>query len=260
MFDKWLATLPNWKILNDLRFEWNNISYQIDSLSIFSNTIHHFEVKNYEGDYYIEKDTWYLLSGTEISNPLIQLERTESLLRRFIKNLGFNYSIESYLIFINPEFHLYHAPRNPKIIFPNQLPRFMKNLRKKTSKIAYNHTKIIDQLISYHVPDSPYMRIPKYTFDELKKGIICPSCHTFYTAFNKKYLVCDHCGNKEYVTSAVLRCIEEFTLLFPERKLTVKEIQEWSKIIPHQTVRRIIANNYKIIRQGKTSYYIHPDK
>ncbi|PTY77694.1 hypothetical protein B5V89_13775 [Heyndrickxia sporothermodurans] len=256
-FDEWLITLSNdWNILNDLRFEWNNTYYQIDSLSLLSETIHLFEVKNYEGDYYIENDTWYSVKGLEINNPFLQLTRAESLLRRFIKNLGFNYSIESYLIFINPEFHLYHAPRNQQIIFPTQLPRFMNNLSKKTSKIAKNHTQLIEQLLSAHLTKSPYKRIPKYTFDSLKKGVVCMKCRSFINSFRKISLVCSQCGYKESVTSAVLRSIDEYMILFPEKKITRSTIQEWCKIIPKKTLQKILSNNYEQIIDGKNTHYI----
>ena len=42
-------------ILNDLLLEKNNTLFQIDSLLISQNSIYLFEVKNYEGDFYIEK-------------------------------------------------------------------------------------------------------------------------------------------------------------------------------------------------------------
>ena len=48
-----------------------------------------FEVKNFEGDYYIEKDQWYSASSKiEIVNPLSQLERSRSLLQDFSKILN----------------------------------------------------------------------------------------------------------------------------------------------------------------------------
>ena len=49
-----------------------------------------FEVKNYEGDYYYESDRLYMKPKSEINNPLIQLKRTESLLRQLFQSLRFN--------------------------------------------------------------------------------------------------------------------------------------------------------------------------
>ncbi|MGE8205236.1 nuclease-related domain-containing protein [Heyndrickxia sp. NPDC080065] len=256
-FDEYLSNLSkDWTVLNDLLLETNNTSYQIDSLCIHSETNYLFEVKNYEGDFYIENDTWYSLSGKEITNPLQQLHRIESLFRRFIKSSGFNYSIESYLIFINPEFHLYNAPRNLQIVFPPQINRFMKNLENKSSNLAKNHTKLVDRLLASHMQVSPYKRIPKYTLNDLKKGITCMKCQSFYTSFIRKTLECSYCAHKEDVTNAVLRSIAELTILFPETKITTKIIHEWCKNIPFQTIQRIISKNFNLFGHGKSAYYV----
>ncbi|QOY37528.1 nuclease-related domain-containing protein [Anaerobacillus isosaccharinicus] len=46
----------NWLILNDLLLEINNTMFQLDKLIITPEKIYLYEVKNFEGDYYIEKD------------------------------------------------------------------------------------------------------------------------------------------------------------------------------------------------------------
>jgi len=94
-------------ILNDLLLERNSTLFQIDTLIISQKKIYHFEVKNYESDYFIEKDVWYTTSGSEVLNPVNQLERSKSLLRKVLHDLGSNLPLESYLIFINPDFTLY---------------------------------------------------------------------------------------------------------------------------------------------------------
>ncbi|GLB59644.1 nuclease-related domain-containing protein [Cytobacillus sp. NCCP-133] len=105
-FDRMLQEGPSdWIILNGLLLESNNTMFQIDTLLIAGGTIYVFEVKNYEGDYYIENERWYsLLSKSEIKNPLLQLQRSETLLRGLLKELGFNLIIKSHLVFINPCF------------------------------------------------------------------------------------------------------------------------------------------------------------
>ncbi|WP_422392315.1 nuclease-related domain-containing protein [Niallia oryzisoli] len=88
-----------------------------------------FEVKNFAGDFYIEKDTWYSKSGNEIQNPFDQLKPCESLYRRLVHDLGLGstFSIEAYLIFIHPEFTLYQTPLHLPAIFPTQLNRLSKS-------------------------------------------------------------------------------------------------------------------------------------
>ena len=71
----------NCLILNDLLLEKNTTLFQIDTLMIAPKKIYHFEIKNFEGDYYIENDQWYSAhTKTDIVSPLSQLERSRSLL------------------------------------------------------------------------------------------------------------------------------------------------------------------------------------
>src|ERR1700748_2242237 len=97
----WLKNLTSESIiLYDLLLENNNSLFQIDTLLISQNTIYLFEVKNYEGDFFIKADNWYTKSGNEIKNPLLQLKRSVSLLRRLLQDYNISFSIEAYVIFI----------------------------------------------------------------------------------------------------------------------------------------------------------------
>jgi hypothetical protein len=260
-FDEWIKPLSNDRlVLNDLLLEYNNTLFQIDSLTISSNTIYLFEVKNYEGDFFIEGDRWYSISRTEIKNPLLQLQRNESLFRRLLEDLGFNISIESYLIFVNPEFHLYQTPLNLPIIFPTQLNRFMDKMKKRPSNLKETHSKLAKQLLSLHLKETPYNRLPKYHYDQLEKGMTCPSCHTFYNHLKKTTLICSNCGGREEYESAVLRNVEEFKLLFPKSKITISGIYEWCNTIKDKkTIRNVLTNNFILIRRGKSSHYVNND-
>ncbi|RXT08825.1 nuclease-related domain-containing protein [Ammoniphilus sp. CFH 90114] len=261
VFDKRLDDLSHERlILNDLLLEYNHTLFQIDSLLITSNTIYLFEVKNYEGDFYIEADRWYSLSKNEIKNPLLQLQRNESLFRRLLQDLGFTLPIESYLIFVNPEFQLYLAPQNLPIIFPTQLNRFISKLNKIPSKLKDTHSKLAEHLLSLHLDESPYNRLPEYHYSKLKKGIACPNCHKLFDTFIKKVLICHGCGFNEEFYPAVLRSIEEFRTLFPSSRITTNYIYEWCDIIKtKKTIRKLLSRNFKQIGYGKISYYSDKD-
>ena len=100
-------------ILNDLLLESNGSKFQIDSMILTQEPLFFFEVKNYKGDYYFENDRFYSISKKEkeIKNPLQQLERSESLLRQLFQYSEFRIPIEAYVVFINPEFHCFQAPK-----------------------------------------------------------------------------------------------------------------------------------------------------
>ncbi|MFC0561206.1 nuclease-related domain-containing protein [Halalkalibacter alkalisediminis] len=258
VLDGWLENLSFEKlVLNDLLLECNHTLFQIDTLLISPDTIYLFEVKNYEGDFFVEDDRWFSASRIEIKNPLLQLKRTESLSRRSLHEFGNKLPIESYLIFVNPEFQLYQAPLNLPIVFPTQLKRFIQNLKPKSSRLKETHFKLAEQLQSSPLIETPYNRLPDYDFNELKKGVSCVHCRSLDTSHTKMFLICKACGSSESYLTAILRTIEEFRVLFPNRKITTNEIYDWcntTKTI--KTIRNVLLENYEKIGQGRSAHYI----
>ena len=212
---------------NDLLLEEGNTTFQIDSSVIVQDTILVFEVKNYEGDYYYEDERLKKINGTEIKDPLLQLERSTSLLRQLLNSCGFHLKIESYVVFINPEFTLYQAPKNAPIILPSQLNRFMKLLNKRHSRLNNLHKKIAEKLLAQHKVDNPYKRMPIYHYEELEKGVFCGDCHGFFEGYKGRSLICGKCGKQERIESAVMRNVDAFKILFPDKKITTISIYDW---------------------------------
>lgn len=255
-FDSHIRSLTdNFIILNDLLFEINNQHIQIDSLMIRQNSIYPFEIKNFEGDYYIDHDKWYFSSGTLITNPISQMERCEVLMRRLLLQLGYT-SVNPNLVFINPHFHLYHAPMNKQIVFPNQLDRFLCSLDRQPSVLNDSHFILAERLLSLHINKSPFSKVPKYEYGQLKKGNTCGLCLSFNLVVSNHFLVCLDCGHKESVSSAILRAVNEYMLLFPERKVTAAEIKEWCANFTTKTIWRVLSHNMVQINKGKASYYV----
>lgn len=258
-FDKWTENLScDCFILNDLLLEYDHNVFQIDTLLITHETFYLINVKNYDGDYYYESAKWFTLSRSEIKDPLLQLKRSDYLLQQLIRSLGFpNYSTEALLVFINPHFHLYQAPMNLPIIYPAQLERFKNKLNKQTAKLNDRHSKMAKLLISLHKTTSFYSQIPDYDYEQLNKGIVCSSCSSINLNLNKDKVVCLKCGCVEPVELAVLRSVEEFKLLFPNKKITTQMIYEWCAVIKsRKTIRRILRTNFKHIGYGSSSYYV----
>lgn len=115
--------------LFNLHLKINGSECQIDSLIVFQNELILFEIKNYQGDFFIEKDNWYTLSRREIKNPLHQLHRTDLLLRQFLYQHQSPLKVRSFIIFIHPEFHLYQASIDIPIV-----PYSIKTFYPTTSK------------------------------------------------------------------------------------------------------------------------------
>lgn len=256
-YDEWMESLLIEHLtLNDLLLEMNDTTFQIDSSVIVQDALLHFEVKNSDGDYYYEDELLKKMNGTEIKDPLLQLERSTSLLRQLLNSLGFYLEIKSYIVFINPEFTLYQAPKNAPIILPSQLNRFMKKLNKKHSTLNNMHKKLAEKLLALHKVDNPYQRLPTYTYEQLTKGVICVKCHQFIEKIIKKEFMCSYCGTHEKVETAVIRSIGEIQLLFPEKKITTTEVYDWCNgVLSRKTIRHVLKNHFNVVGTKRHQYF-----
>lgn len=242
--------------LNDLQLEFNKSSFQIDSSLIYQETYYHLEVKNYEGEYCYENGNFKVLKGKDILNPLDQLKRGNLMLRQLLQSLGSKLTVESYVIFINPHFTLYQTPPNLPFILPTQLDRFMEKLDNKPSRLNNSHKNLADKLISLHQTESPYTHLPSYKYDQVRKGMTCKKCYSFSVSIQGKKLLCHTCGCEEMVTSAVLRMVGEFTLLFPDRKITTNVIHDWCIVVDSKkTISRALGKHLNIKGVHQWTYY-----
>ncbi|QQK74419.1 NERD domain-containing protein [Salicibibacter cibarius] len=258
--DVWMEDLTNdCLIINDLLLKHKQQLFQIDTLLIFSNKINLFNGKYYEGDYYTEHDKWHVMPGKEVNDPLLQLKRSDYLLRQLLQHLKMNFlPIESLLIFNNPAFMLYNASRKLPAVFPNQLQRYMKKLNSEPSKINRKHEHLAEKLVSVHEEKPPHIELPDYDFVQLEKGVVCTKCSTimFFSAETFDFK-CEHCGREEKFKTGLLRSVEEFTILFPDKKITTHAIMDWCALNgDKKKVARVLASHYKRIGHGKYSYYI----
>lgn len=256
-FDHWFTNYEVESIIiNDLLLEVNGTLFQIDSFVITQDRLHLFEVKNLEGDYYLDGEKFKTVAGKETKNPLHQLSRAESLLKQLLKELGFYIPLEPHLVFINPEFALLQAPLKSPIILPNQLNRFMNNMNRVSSKLSNKHTKLAEALLSLHIKKSPYSRVPSYDFGMLKKGVICGECGGFLERSDRYNFYCSHCNAKETIDSSVLRMIVTYQLLFPDQKVTTSKIYEWANgIFSPKTIRRVLKRNFLVQGESSSTYY-----
>ncbi|MBO0961610.1 NERD domain-containing protein [Neobacillus sp. MM2021_6] len=245
-------------ILNDLLLKVNNITFQVDTLIIISSKVCFYEVKNNEDDYFYdsEKDILYKKPQKEYSNPLTQLNRSESLLRQLLQNIGYNFPIEAQVVFINPKFTLYQAPMDKPFIFPTQVENYLKKLDSTPSQLNGRHKMLADKLISLHIEKNPYTTLPSYTYGQLRKGMTCEVCDSFSISVQGKKCVCGDCGHEELMEAAVLRSVREIKLLFPDLKITTSLVHEWCGVVDSERrIRRILGENFKIFGNRRWVFY-----
>ncbi|WP_010678232.1 nuclease-related domain-containing protein [Bacillus timonensis] len=259
LFDQYLLGLTNeFLILNNLLLEVNNTLFQIDSLLITQKKIFIFEVKKHEVDFYIVKDRWYMLSGKEIKNPLIQVIRSESLFRQLLQELRFSVMLDLKLFLSTQNFFSMRLRLKVHLYFIRQLGRLLKNLDSYDApRVSGGHMRLADKLVSLHITDNPYSRLPVYTYEELEKGIICQRGCFHLEDTNRHTLVCNKCGFIEDKEAAILRSIEEFRFLFPEKRITVDVIYNWCQVIrSKRLIREISSKNFELVLFGRGSYYV----
>ncbi|MBM7620109.1 ribosomal protein S27AE [Bacillus tianshenii] len=257
MFDTFTEKLQSeCLILNDLLFKINNTVFQIDSLIITAAVIHFYEVKNFEGDFYYESDRLYTKSKTEINNPLTQLNRGVSLFRQLLQSLGINMKIDPSVVFINPAFTLYQTPLDKPFIFPTQLYRHLNGIDKTSAKLSTKHKQLAAQLVSLHCADSPYKQIPAYTFEGLRKGMLCFKCASISLAVVGHNCVCGECGYVEKVGEAVMRSVKEFRLLFPGVRISTRIIHEWcGGLLSRKRIKNVLEKNFKRVGVRQWTFF-----
>lgn len=260
-FDAWSGEFSERIIIiNDFLFEINRNVVQIDSLFIAQNACYVFEVKNNEGDYFIEDEIWTSMTGPSIKNPIHQLNRIKTYFPKLIEKLDLDIPLKCIVVFVNPEFHLFNASRDLPIIYPTQLNRFKKELRYEfrndTIHSKEGNKSIADKLLSCHLNENPYARFPEYEFDQLKKGIACINCHSFNLEMLGRFLVCKKCKCEEHLHTAILRTIDEFTLLFPDLQITTNAVLKWcGGMVSMKTIRRVLSANYSVVKKGNSTYF-----
>lgn len=243
-------------VLNDLLLEVNNTTFQIDTTIFIDEKIHFYEVKNFESDYYYESNKLFKRPKHEVTNPLLQLSRSETLLNQLLRNHRCQLPIDASVVFINPTFTLYQAPLNLQALLPTQIPNYMRTLDANPSKINEKQKRIADLLVSLHITKSPYSKIPSYRYDGLRKGITCEVCESFSVVIEGRKCVCKVCGHEELVADAVLRAVNEFMILFPDQRITTNVIYDWCQVVQSkERIRYILAKNYTLIGVHQWAYF-----
>ncbi|TYS69476.1 NERD domain-containing protein [Sutcliffiella horikoshii] len=249
-------------VVNDLLLKHNNTIFQIDSLIITPRNAYLFEVKNFEGDYMYDARTDQLHLKTnskdyEVTNPLTQLNRCHSLLRQLLSSYGFTLPILASIVFINSEFTLYQSPPDKPFIHPSQINRYLKGLQKETSfKLNNMHAALAEKLTSLHISDSPFKTLPEYSYDQVRKGLVCARCSSLSVVVEGRSARCMRCDRVETLEEVVLRHVGEFRMLFPERKITTSGIFDWcGKGVTEKVIRRILDKHFSKIGNRRWSYY-----
>lgn len=268
-FDKYYENCPkSWLVSNNMWFDHENNSFQVDSTLSTPSTLYNFNIKNFDGEYELINGKFYK-NGKELKyNPLVQMERSDSLYRHMVKHkLKSQIPVISKIMFVNPEFTLFGLEKNhPTIYLPSQIKHFFETIKNKelnkgngTTKPTPQQINLVNQLISIQLAESPFADNIDCDINGLKKGILCINCNTFLhpPRRGKKTITCHHCGRSEEVNDAILRNVQIYRLLFPNKPITLKAILDWCNIIDcKRRVIRVLNKNFQRVGFSTGAYYV----
>lgn len=244
-------------VICDLMLSTRDTTYQIDTLYITDNEVTIYEIKNYTGHYIYKDGLIYSDNGFVLQDPVAQVKRKQSYLHNLLLSLGYSIKITSYVVFINFNFYIYLLPKTTQIVFAGQLKNHLSVLENSSKSPSYKAKKLADKLLNQHLRNYRPDNFPNYTFDQLKKGIYCHACNRWDCTISKQYLICSDCQFTETISSAVKRTLDEYKLLFPTQKLTLKTAKDWcGKGLSDSRIRRVLSANYTLKHAGRSSHYI----
>lgn len=245
-------------ILNNVLLEVRGSPIQIDSLIIGPDTVYLYEIKNYSGEYKMEDGILYTLSGFEVDNPINQLERTQSRLRQLFQQWRVNIKIEASIIFVHPQFVLYNAnPKHP-IVLHAQMNKHLEKINSKGLPLLKWHRQLANKLIASIIEEGPYQKKTlSYTYEELNKKVGCLNCLSLDVRLTQRSFTCSACHYKGTIEELVLQQVEDFKLLFPDKRVTRHSIHDWcGGVIPEQRIYKLLRKNYEKKGKNNGTHYI----
>lgn len=238
----------------DVSLQINGSQVQYDVLIPTQRTIYHLEIKNYANAYVAQDNQWRLQNGQLILSPLPQVDRANKLLTMLLEKLGIYLPVSSHLIFIHPTFHLYQAPESWPIVYPNQITQFLSNINQKSS---FQSDLLYHYFINHHLKKSIFEKIPVYTYPDLAKGCFCHACGGKLVQSSERMHECKQCGRRSLQRDDLLQAGADFVLLFPEARVTTRQIQDWTGYgLTRYQVQRALAQVYQLVSKKRGSHYI----
>ena len=136
------------------------------------------------------------------------------------------------------------------------LGEHVNEMDKIRTPLKKHHYQLAQKLCNSHIPRSPYTKLPEYDYDSLKKRVYCWRCSGWIRSSNRRTNICKKCGYKELNSKTILRHIQEFQMLFPDRKLTSPIIYEWcGELFSKKSIQLALSKNYKSSGVKRARYY-----
>lgn len=222
---------------------------QFDIIVLFERRLIHYDVKNYKGNFQLEGSQLQEQYGKKYKQPDDQLFRAEEIIGKILKEHHIPYEVESYVVFINQDFHL-SGESKQHWLMTGQLTRHLKQYMSVNHHIEEN-IKVGEFLISQHNPKKNVNLPVRTAFDNVRRGVKCPECLQLQaiTYDKKKYHRCTACGETLPIHLLLRHNLQELYYL-KGGAITLKEALEWCDQPPRTSVHRVLKKYF--VKSGHT--------
>lgn len=225
--------------IKDFLFEYDgDKECQIDNIIIANDIVYLFEVKYFNFDLVIDREgVWTFENGQLMSrSPLDQVWVQKLSLQQLFYEINVPLSIESRVIFMNPEQMIYGLPRMSDVLLSFQLKKALPEILKMNN---YEFTDIGELIEKRRKSLSKYYKPVEIDVDLMKKGVVCKECFQILKKISDHLLYCETCNRKIKMKEALEMLYWELKILNPNLKLNSLQISKLSGgIINSSTVRK----------------------
>lgn len=236
-------------IFFDLRLQFEEYFFQIDTLILTPHFILIIEVKNFSGTLIFEKHSGqfiriYQNKEESFPNPLFQVQRHHFLLENLFKQKNLpTIPIEHIVVISNSTTYIKTPSDNlqlyEKVLHSEKIIHKIDQLSRKHNQIKLKSSslkKISQFLLQNHIPDTPsILELFEIQKEEVIKGIQCSSCKKFTMIRKHGKWSCPFCIAQS--KNAHEQAILDYLLLI-EPTITNKKCQDFILL----SNRKIVTN------------------
>lgn len=200
---------------------------QIDGILLMSDRIHLYEVKNYDAHCSITEGKLYYNHRHINHNPIQQIERATDYFRNILIQNKLNISLQPHLVLIHPFATLEQDDSvQIPILLRNQLRHHFQMIDSSMhSHPRYDPTTIHDILNYYQINDwHNYFEQHSFNLSDLRAGVYCTNCGSFYMEKTTYYFKCQHCHTSISKKAALDYLIQECAALTPGEVIKTKDL------------------------------------
>lgn len=259
LFDRKVGNLINKDavFISDVLLNINGKTTQIDAILLTGTYIYIFEVKNFSGEFTFDGKEFKHVNGYVTVNPIEQLNRSVTLFSQLLKQWNVSVPVIGKVVFINKFFTLFTPEPPCHVLLPTQLETFLTQLNNQIHPMTNSVRVLANRILTMNQEEVAFQKqLPEYDYDFLKKGLGCIKCKKFDLIITQRSCRCKVCEYQSSVQAAILQSIDEYKLLFPNRKLITVDLFDWmGGAVSSYVIKNTLKTHYKRYGKAQATYY-----